>query len=225
MHDVGTTSPEQTVTITNTSSAAPVEAAMDAVVPKVAYGAPVNIKSVTVSGDYAQENNCKTLNPGKSCTVKVTFSPTATGERPGTLSVESDASNPLLTVGLTGIGSTPLPAIQFSVGSVSFGSGVMGRPAGEHKIVVKSVGRADLHISSLYMVGDFVQTNDCPAVLAPGAECTVTVSFLASIPGDREGKLVVLSNAPPGVAEVGLTGHGCRPYSPSGPRLSDPGCS
>ena len=230
LQDLGTTSESQSVTITNTSSSIPTtEVALNATAspgPKsvVSYGAPVNINSITVLGDYAQENNCTTLDPGRSCTVRVTFTPTATGERPGTLSIESDASNSLLTVSLTGIGSTPLPAIQFSAASVSFGSGVMGRPAGQQTIVVKSVGRADLLISSLYVTGDFVQTNDCPAVLPPGAECSVTVSFLATIPGEREGSLVVLSNAPPGSKEASLGGWGCRPFGPAGSRLADPGC-
>ncbi len=191
----------------------------------VAYGAPVTINSITITGDYAQDNNCRTLDPGESCTIDVTFTPTAMGERPGVVTVESDASNSTLTVSLTGIGSTPLPGIQLSAESISFGSGVMGRPSTEQTIKVKSVGRADLVIENLYVTGDFLQTNSCPGVLPPGAECNVTVTFLATIPGDREGKLVVLSNAAPGVKEMSLEGRGCRPFGPAGARLADPGCS
>ena len=229
--DQGLTSPPQSVRLTNTSSSSsgrpPQEVGFSLAGPKALepYGAPVRINSITVSGDYAQDNDCGTLDPGESCTVNVTFTPTAMGERPGVLSVESDASNPLLTVSLTGIGSGPVPLIQLSAGSVSFGSGVMGRPAGEQVIVVKSVGRADLLISGIYTTGDFDQTNSCPAVLPPGAECEVTVRFVATIPGEREGSLVVLSNAAPGFREASLEGWGCRPFGPAGSRLADPGCN
>jgi hypothetical protein len=226
--DLGSTSAPQSVRLTNTSTV-PTEVAGVAAPPGpkalVAYGSPVTINSITVSGDYAQDNNCRTLDPGQSCTIDVTFTPTAMGDRPGVVTVESDASNSVLTVSLTGAGSTPLPAIQLSAESISFGSGVMGRPSTEQTIKVKSVGRADLVIEGMYVTGDFLQTNTCPGVLPPGAECNVTVTFLATIPGDREGKFVVLSNAAPGVKEMSLLGRGCRPFGPAGSRLADPGCS
>jgi hypothetical protein len=226
--DLGSTSAPQSIRLTNTSTV-PTEVPMGYASPEpkalVAFGSPVTINSITISGDYAQDNNCRTLDPGQSCTIDVTFTPTEMGDRPGVVTVKSDASNPVLTVSLTGAGATPLPGIQLSAESISFGSGVMGRQSAEQTIKVKSVGRADLVIEGLYVTGDFLQTNSCPGVLPPGAECDVTVTFLATIPGDREGKLVVLSNAAPGVKEMSLVGRGCRPFGPAGSRLADPGCS
>lgn len=226
LQDLGLTSAPQSIRLTNTTSVPAVDAQVAGPPEAKArlFGVPIHINSITISGDYAQDNNCNTLEIGESCTINVTFTPTETGDRPGIVTVKSDASNSTLTVSLTGIGSSPMPAIQLSAESIAFGSGVMGRPTGEQAIKVKSVGRADLVISSLYVTGDFVQRNNCPSVLAPGAECDVTVTFLATIPGDREGKLVVLSNAPPGIKEMSLLGRGCRPFGPAGARLADPGC-
>ncbi|HEX5483734.1 MAG TPA: choice-of-anchor D domain-containing protein, partial [Terriglobia bacterium] len=58
---VGTTSAPQTVTLTNAGSA------------------DLTITKVTISGAYAETDNCPgTLAPSKSCAIQVTFSPTAT---------------------------------------------------------------------------------------------------------------------------------------------------
>ena len=62
-----TTSAVQAVTLTNTGSAALV------------------ISSVTSSGDFGQVNNCPTsVAAGATCTINVTFTPTASGNRVGT---------------------------------------------------------------------------------------------------------------------------------------------
>src|SRR5207302_208664 len=67
---VGTTSAAQTVTLTNTVTAL------------------LNIGVIATSGNYAQTNNCGTsLGAGANCAINVTFTPTATGTRAGTLSV------------------------------------------------------------------------------------------------------------------------------------------
>src|SRR5271165_1140130 len=41
---------------------------------------PLSVENVVVTGDFAQSNNCgATVSPGTSCTISVTFTPTATG--------------------------------------------------------------------------------------------------------------------------------------------------
>ncbi|NUP01958.1 MAG: choice-of-anchor D domain-containing protein, partial [Nonomuraea sp.] len=86
---VGTTSPAQAVTITNGGTGT------------AALGA------VTATGDFAQAKTCgAALASGASCTVNVTFTPSATGTRTGTLSVASDDPAGPLTVALTGTGGS-----------------------------------------------------------------------------------------------------------------------
>ena len=88
---VGTTSAAQTVTIGNPGPAA------------------ATLSSITVSGPYAQSNTCGgTLAAGASCTVSVTFTPTAGGAQPGTLAVaNSTTSTPVgTTLSGTGVSST-----------------------------------------------------------------------------------------------------------------------
>jgi hypothetical protein len=85
---LNTTSPAQTVTVTNTGNAA------------------ASVSGVTVSGDYTQTSNCvTTIAVGASCTVNVSFRPTASGTRTGTLTLNSNASNSPTNVALTGTGA------------------------------------------------------------------------------------------------------------------------
>ncbi|PYX98266.1 MAG: hypothetical protein DMG71_00820, partial [Acidobacteria bacterium] len=65
--------------------------------------APVNVTSIEVSGDYLQTNNCgASLSVGSVCTINVTFAPTSTGTRSGTVSITDDASGSPQMVSLTG---------------------------------------------------------------------------------------------------------------------------
>ena len=83
---VGSTAPTQTVTVTNSGTTA------------------ATISNVAVTGDFSQTDNCTSIAVGASCTVTVTFKPTAGGARTGTLTVTSNANNSPTTAGLTGNG-------------------------------------------------------------------------------------------------------------------------
>jgi len=85
---LNTTSGAQAVTVSNTGTAA------------------AAVSGVTTSGDFAQTNTCGTsIAAGGSCTVSVTFTPTASGTRVGTLTISSNAGNSPTTVALTGTGA------------------------------------------------------------------------------------------------------------------------
>jgi len=85
--NVGSTSSSQSVTVTNPGSGA------------------VSMSSIGVTGPFGESNNCGTsLAAGATCTVGVTFSPTAAGSASGTLSVNSSAPGSPLTVALSGTG-------------------------------------------------------------------------------------------------------------------------
>jgi len=86
---VGTTSPAQSVVLTNNMSTA------------------LAISSIGVSGDFAvATNTCGTnVLASSNCTIGVTFSPTAAGTRTGTLSINDSAFGNPQQVGLSGTGN------------------------------------------------------------------------------------------------------------------------
>jgi len=88
-------------------------------------GSGTRTSTVTIggaaAGDFAQSNNCGTSVPsGGNCVVSVTFNPTATGLRNGTLTVASDASLSPQSVALTGTGTAP--AVSLSTLALGFGN-------------------------------------------------------------------------------------------------------
>jgi hypothetical protein len=108
---VGTTSPAQTVTVTNTGSV------------------PLTITSASVTGTNAAEfsetaDTCTnaTLNAGATCTVSVTFTPSAQGARSATLTFEDNGSGSPHTVPLTGTDRQPRPRRARSRGAALRGT-------------------------------------------------------------------------------------------------------
>ncbi|MGA3324696.1 MAG: choice-of-anchor D domain-containing protein [Terriglobia bacterium] len=84
---VGTLSPSQPVTLTNTQAVA------------------LSISTIAASSDFSQTNNCgASVSAGGSCTISVTFTPTAAGTRNATLTVTDNANTSPQTLSLTGTG-------------------------------------------------------------------------------------------------------------------------
>ena len=97
----GTTSPAQTVTITNKLKSA------------------LSLNSIATSADYSTTSTCgSSLASAASCTISVTFSPIArTGSIPGTLTIVSNASTSPHLVELTGSASGKLPRFAYVANS------------------------------------------------------------------------------------------------------------
>ncbi|WP_427884850.1 discoidin domain-containing protein [Kribbella sp. GL6] len=184
----GTTSTARAVTVTNGGTAA----------------APVS--SVAVTGDFAQSNNCgSSIAAGGSCTVNVTFHPTAAGSRTGDLTV--NASGVTNTVPLSGTGVAPGPILTTDPSSLSFPDTPVGSTSATQTFTLTNSGTASATVSGIAATGDFSQTNNCGTV-AIGASCTVTVTFRPTASGARTGNVTVTSNANNSPASIALTGNG-----------------
>jgi hypothetical protein len=204
----GTSSAPQTVTVTNSGTSA------------------VTVSTVGASGDFSQTNTCTVIPAGASCTVSVVFTPTIPGARVAVLTIVSNASNATLTVNLSGTGALIAgPVIQLSATSLGYGNRMMGTGSASQPVTLRNIGGANLLINQIYVTGDFVQTNSCPATVAPGASCRLDVSFLPSVPGKRSGTLFVSSNATPEPKQVNLQGAGCRVFTVPGSRITSLLCN
>ncbi|MCU7726427.1 choice-of-anchor D domain-containing protein [Actinoplanes sp. KI2] len=184
----GATSAAQTVTVTNSGTAA----------------APVT--GVATTGDFSQTNTCgSSIAAGSSCTVTVTFAPTATGARTGNLTVT--ASGITNTIPLSGTGVAPGPILSASPSSLSFAGTIVGSTSAAQTVTVSNTGTTTATLSSVTASGDFAQTNNCSS-LAVGASCTVTVTFKPTAAGTRTGSVTLTGNANNSPATIALTGSG-----------------
>ncbi|HEV2379055.1 MAG TPA: choice-of-anchor D domain-containing protein [Terriglobia bacterium] len=202
---VGSSSSPQAVTLSNTGNWA------------------LTIGSIQVTGDYSQTNNCAgSLNAGANCTLDVTFKPTATGTRTGTLTV-SDNSNAIgsttQTTSLTGTAIAPVATL--TPGTLTFSSQNVGTTSAGQIVTLTNAGSAALAITlPVKTSGDFGNTTTCGATLNAGASCSITVTFTPTASGTRSGSLTVTdnSNGASGTSQtVTLTGTGLAPVASLAP--------
>ncbi len=194
---LGGPSAAQIVTLSNTGSA------------------PLLINSVAVTGvnptDFGTTNTCgASLAAGTNCSISVTFTPSAVGNRYGTLTVTDNSggtSGSTQTLALEGTGQGG-PVVSLTPTTLTFASQPLGATSAAQPITLTNNGTASLSITSIIPSGDFTQSNNCPANLAAGASCTINVSFAPSVVGTRSGALTVTDAAPNSPQVVTLTGGG-----------------
>ena len=65
---------------------------------------PLVVSNIAITGDYSQLNTCTTVVPGSICTITIVFTPTAGGDRTGTLTITDNDPSGKQTVNVTGAG-------------------------------------------------------------------------------------------------------------------------
>jgi hypothetical protein len=200
LEEKGVTSPGQTITVTNVSHA------------------PVTFTSVTASGDFWQTKTCpitpQKLAVGANCTINVTFKPTATGTRPGAVTlIDNSVGSPRQTIVLTGTGEQY--SISFTPNSLTLPSVIPGGGTTYATATVTNDGSAPVTISNIAITpadGTFtVYSTNCPvkpSTLGVNLTCTIQVGFTPpdSIPYTET--LQVFDNAPGSPHLLTLTGTG-----------------
>ncbi|MGH9416775.1 MAG: beta strand repeat-containing protein, partial [Terriglobales bacterium] len=187
---VGATSAAQTLTVTNTGTAA------------------VTLAAVAVTGDFSTVTTCSTsaaLASGASCLVGVSFTPSATGLRTGGVSVSSAGG---ITASAVVVGTGTEPGISAAPAALAFGSQAVGVASAAQTVTVTNTGTAPLTVASITTSGDFAEADNCTATpLAAGASCVVNVTMSASTTGSRTGTLNIYDDAD-GLHPVALSGVG-----------------
>ncbi|MFI4972169.1 MAG: beta strand repeat-containing protein, partial [Hyphomicrobiales bacterium] len=176
---VGSTSAAKTVTLTDTGTGA------------------LSISSIVPSGDYGQTNTCGSfVAAAGNCTISVTFTPTATGTRTGTIAVTDNATGSPQTVTLTGTGTPAAgPVVSLSTASLSFGNQPLNTPSAAQIVTLTNPGIATLSITSIVASAQYAQTNTCGASVAVGANCTISVTFTPTATGSQPGTITITDNA------------------------------
>jgi hypothetical protein len=192
---VGIASASQTITLSNTGTS------------------PVSVNQMSVTGtnpsDFSQATNCgPVLGPGMTCSVNVTFKPTAAGNRVASILISDDAAGSPQSIPLAGTGTQS--AVSLSPSSVTFAAQLVGTASQSFAITLNNTGTGALAITSLTFSGtnpaDFSEKDTCKGTVAPGANCAVNVTFTPASAGSRSATLLLTDNAPDSPQSVPLTG-------------------
>jgi hypothetical protein len=206
---VGTDSLAQTLTVTN------------------AGGAPLNVASVSVTGDDTGEfalsaNACDhtALAPGAACTVTVAFAPAQTGSFSASLVVASDSASSPDTIALSGRAVLG-PILSLSGDPVTFTATRLRTTSTVQTETVTNTGGWPLHLGAATLAGaaapQFKLVSDAcqGAVLAPGASCSIGLAFAPTSTGSHSANLELASDLPASPTVVPLTGVGITGSSPT----------
>jgi hypothetical protein len=168
-------------------------------------GSPLNLSFAPTNG-YTVTSNCPTsLIAGSSCTASVSFAPNMTGAIPGLVTMTDNSGNLGSTQTVSTNGFATAPALNVAPSALSFPGQVVKTTSAAESVVLKNTGNGPLAISSVAAPAPFSQTNNC-ATVAPGAACTISVTFTPQSAASVSGALVVATNA--GGASVPLAGSG-----------------
>src|SRR5207247_2214570 len=200
---LATTSAPMTVTLTNTGAAA---LTINSLAPSGALAA-------TSPGASAYPASPATLAAGGTCTINVTFTPTASGARTGTLSLAGGAGCSPQMFSLSTLSLHD--ALPISPTGLDFGNQLLATTSAPMTVTLTNTGAAALTINSFAPSGDFAATSTgasacptSPATLAAGANCTINVTFTPTASGARTGTLSVTDNAGGSPQIMTLSGNG-----------------
>ncbi len=199
---VGQTSSAQTLTITSNG------------------GQALSLNTIAITGQNAGDfvitgDTCHAptvLQPGNSCSVLVSFTPSAAGSRTAAVTITSNASPPTESAQLNGMGLTPAPAVTLVPGSLDFGAVTQGTSASLNSSVMNS-GTATLHITSVVLGGananDYSSSSPaCNSAIAVNSNCTVIVTFTPLASGVRSATVTITDDAPGSPQTLVLSGTG-----------------
>ncbi len=179
----------------------------------------LTISSISLGGtnpsDFTETNNCgSSVAASGSCTLTLTFHPTAVGARSASVSISDNGGGSPQTIFLTGTGtSTQTQQVKLSPSSVTFFPPVaVGETTSALKTTLTNTGSAALTISGISVKGadpsDFTQTNICGSSVAAGANCIINITFHPTAIGTRTASVSISDNAVGSPQVVPLTGHG-----------------
>jgi len=173
-------------------------------------GQPLTFSGVpTVSAPFGISggtcNLTGTLAAGASCTVGVTFTPTADQLYNGSFVLETNAAASPSTVKMfgtgTGVGVTSATLLPSGLNFTS-SVGVQSAP---QTITLTNTGNYSLAYDGVSLEqpsSGFSETNNCPATLAPGAFCQFQVSFTPTAATTFSSRLSTNIPAVPGLYSV-----------------------
>jgi ASPM-SPD-2-Hydin domain-containing protein/centrosomal CEP192-like protein/HYDIN/CFA65/VesB family protein len=174
-------------------------------------GSTVTISNAAATGTGFSFNGPTlpaTLTAGQSATFNAVYTPTVAGNSSGNLTITSDASNPTLTVPLTGVGVTQGQVTPNPV-SLSFGNVATGSSKTLPETLTNS-GGTSLTISAAAASGTgfTISGITLPLTLNAGQSTSFNVQFAPTATGAASGNVTITSNGSNPTLNIALSGTG-----------------
>jgi hypothetical protein len=194
----GTTSASQTITLTNAESTA------------------LNITRVAIGGtnlsDFAETDSCLgSVASGASCSITVTFTPTAAGSRVGSVLIVNNSSS-LLYVPLSGTAVTAGPAVSLSSAMLGFANQPPGTTSPPQTVTLPNTGKSTLNIQTVVITGGngFAIANGTTCTngvsVAGSSSCLIQVTFKPTAPGQVSARVMITDSAADSPQQISLVG-------------------
>ena len=207
--DVGTTSTAQTATLSNTGTA-----------PLAITSITTGSTEFTVGGGTCAAGG--SVAATASCTINVSFTPSAAGARSATLAVTHNAGGAQSSSSLSGTGVALTPVIGLSPTTLSFSQTVNTTSAAQ-TVTLSNTGSAPLMIGALSIGGtqatefQIATGTTCTAggSVAANASCAIKVAFAPTATGARAASLSITHNAAGSPSAIALGGTGTATAQPA----------
>jgi hypothetical protein len=149
------------------------------------------------------------LAPAASCSISISFKPSALNKRSANLSVGDDGGGSPQLISLLGAGTV----ITFSPTSLMFSGENVGTTSTAQSVSLMNHGTTALAITAISIAGtdaaDFIITTEtCGTSLAAGANCSISVAFKPTSTGARKAVLNAYDNGGGSPQHIGLVGTG-----------------
>ena len=106
--------------------------------------------------------------------------------------------NGLLPV-TTAKGAAPAPFASLDSPCYTFNKQTVGTTSPPRYEVLTNIGSASMTVGTIsirgFNAGDYAETNNCPATLAPNATCTIKITFTPTATGPRVGQIMIPDSA------------------------------
>ncbi|MGZ3182954.1 MAG: choice-of-anchor D domain-containing protein [Telluria sp.] len=205
---VGAASPAQQLTVSNTGTAS------------------FRIGAVALSGaaryDFAADGSCApntAIAAGASCTVALTFKPSAAGARSARLEVTAD-TGAHLGVSLAGSANAiaaPGTSVLVQPAAYAFAPLLVGNPTPQKRFTLVNTGTDPVQLLAADITGPFQVVpaeGGCPAlpfVLQPGTACDLAVAFVPTAAGSPSGGITLRTADPNQHWNIALSGQASMP--------------
>lgn len=177
-------------------------------------GSSLTISSASITGSGMSTTGLTvplTLTAGQSTTFTVKFTPTSGGAVNGNLTISSDASNPTLTIPVSGTGVAP-GTLSANPTTLAFGNVQVGN-TGSLSETLTNTGGVNVIISQANVTGTGFSITGLtlPTTLAPSQSVTFTARFTPTGTGAASGQLSIVSDASNSPLNIAMSGTGTAP--------------